>query len=199
MAKKIDDFYKIPTVIYSQFVNYLSNMTFLFCYKTSPYEYYIFQEIRSLPLKKLNTLPNYTLGGAASWTTHDNIDALIVNANKKEVERWRDLLDHTHTINTDPNAAIFSTGWVASQRRRLQQPTISWENDGIQPLTNRTKKSKNTKKEKFPTFFEFKIIKTYAFYMFNWGFEILSDSINLFGVQNRFMFPHTLDRNPEDN
>lgn len=182
------DFDKIPTVVYSQFAHYMPSMHWLFCYKSSMNNYYIFQEIAAMPAKKLMAIPSdFTIGCSASWSAWDCMDSIIFNADKEALSVWRDLLNRTPAMNVQMNSyGAHDRDWTMNMDRHED---LEFRNQ------HKKKKSRN---RKFNTFLEFKIEKVYAFYMYQWGFEILSPSINLVAITNKFRFPYGLNDHEVD-
>jgi hypothetical protein len=175
----IGDFSKIPTLLHIHFGEHLPSMRFLFSVRVGD-EQYIFQEIKGLPIKGIVTSEvDYSIGWSSSWSSWECTDALLVDAEKNEIEVWRELLQRSRPDNMQPTQiGATSNGW-RSQRSRPRDAQFK----------NGRKGKKN---RKFDTLCEFKVRQVTGFYLWFYGFEVISDTICFMGFRPR-LFPYRLD------
>jgi len=177
----IGDFSKIPTLLHIHFGEHLSSMRFLFSVRVGDKQY-IFQEIKGLPIKGILTSEvDYSIGWTSSWSSWDCTDALLVDAEKKEIEVWRELMKRSRPDNMQPTQiGTTSSRW---RTRALQaQPEPEFKNGSKGKKRNR----------KFDTLCEFKVREVTGFYLWFYGFEVISDTICFMGFRPR-CFPYRLD------
>lgn len=177
----IKDLNSVVDVIKSNYLPFLSNMSFILAVKEGYNKYYIFQEIKALPIKRFVCCPSdNTFCIAASWHSREHWYSLIKDANDEEIEAWKDLLYNTRLYNkVIDRLGLTKKDWMIAQR----YPNFVYE----KKINKKTLKS-----EKFDTFMEMRIpsVRRINFYM--WGFEFISKNMAFVAVLDQLDFPYEM-------
>lgn len=186
MAVELSSIDNIADLIYMRFAEDMNKMHFLFCYKNGE-KHFIFQELQAIPVKRLVYTPSdYTITFCASWCSQENPDSLVIDANKEQVAIWKNLTDRSRPYNGAVNQfGVHSPQWGIANR----QTDYQYYYDS---------KKRQKMGKKFDTFTEVRIENVYSFNLYNWGFEIFSNSINLFAITHKHLFPYSLNDHGTD-
>lgn len=183
MSIEIKDINGVVNSLKSYYVSRLSQMSFIMGIKDTSNEYYIYQEILGLPIKRFTcSIADRTFCIAASWQSREHWYSLVKDANDEEIEAWKDLLDNTRTYNRRINRdGITKKDWMIVEKAYKRS------------YKNFNKKYKLPKTEKFDTFLEMRIpfVKKVNFYQ--WGFEFISNKMIMIAVDNKIFFPYDVE------
>jgi len=178
MSIKLTDIKNIVDIIKMRFGKNLYKMDFIFSCKTGPGKYFIFQEVKGMPIKRLiYEDSNNSLSFVASWSAWGNPYALVVDANDEKVEGWQDVLDRSRPYNAysfSASGPVYGSHWQSPSRR------------------NKKEKTRQHKTES-DTFFEFRVDKIERACFYGWGFELFSPTISLIALIRRRFFPYQVE------
>lgn len=179
---KLDSLKDIATIVQNKYGNHFHVMHFFFCYKIERNKYIIFQEIQSMPIKRLvYREPNNSVSLVAAWSAWGNPFATISDANNERIEKWKDLMDRSRPYN----AVLNSVGAFDAMR---------WRASGRQNTTEKEKRHKR----KQDVFVEFRVDKIERAAFYRWGFELFSPALSLFAVKRKNLFPYLVKMDIEE-
>lgn len=179
MPIRLKDIKDIATIVKTKYGNDLQCMNFVFCLKTGEEDYFIFQEIQGMPIKRLvYHESNNSVSFVASWASWNNPFALVADANYEQIENWKDLQDRSRPYNSyiDINGGFNKSEWKPVDKR------------------NKTEKDKKHK-HKSDVFVEFRIDRIERAKFNEWGFELYSSTISMIAFKYRSDFPYYIDEN----
>ena len=182
MSIEIKDINGVVNCLKSNYITRLSTMSFLMGVKDIGDEYYIYQEISGLPIKRFVCSPaDRTFSIAASWHSREHWYSLVRDANDEEIEAWKELLDRSRPFNSRLNKdGLTRKDWMIIEKAIFN------------PYRKSNKKYKLPKTDKFDTFIEMRIPFVNKVNFYEWGFEFVSNKMIMAGMIHKNLFPYAI-------